>query len=157
MSDAPATPSPRAATGATGGIELAPGVRTAETSLRFQTARGGGPGGQNVNKLNTKVELWVPVGALQGITAAAATRLRAAAGRRLTQADEIHLTSEASRSQEGNRATVMERLREMLIAAMHEPKRRRKTKPSRAAKLRRLESKRKRGETKARRRGAGDW
>jgi ribosome-associated protein len=138
-------------------VELAPGVRIAESSLRFQTARSGGPGGQNVNKLNTKVELWVPVGALQGLGDAAATRLRSAAGRRLTQADEIHLTSETSRSQETNRATVMERLRELLVAAMHEPKKRRKTRPSRAAKLRRLESKRKRGETKARRRGSGEW
>jgi ribosome-associated protein len=97
------------------------------------------------------------VAALQGLTHNALARLRVAAGRRLTQADEIHLTSEASRSQEGNRDAVMERLREMLIAAMHEPKKRRKTKPSRASKLRRLESKRQRGETKARRRGAGEW
>ena len=139
------------------GIEVAPGITIAGESLRFQTARSGGPGGQNVNKLNTKVELWVPVAALQGLSPTAATRLRAAAGRRLTQGDEIHLTSEASRSQETNRATVMERLRELLVAAMHEPKKRRKTKPSRAAKLRRLESKRKRGETKSRRRGAGEW
>ena len=139
------------------GVELAPGVRIAEASLRFQTARSGGPGGQNVNKLNTKVELWVPVGAIQGLTGAAATRLRKAAGRRLTQGDEIHLTSEASRSQESNRATVMQRLRDMLVAAAHEPKKRRKTRPSRAAKLRRLESKRKRGETKSQRRGTGDW
>ena len=156
MADAPHIPPPPNPA-APGGVEVAPGVHIAESSLRFQTARSGGPGGQNVNKLNTKVELWVPVGALQGLSAAAATRLRAAAGRRLTQADEIHLTSGASRSQETNRATVMQRLRELLIAATHEPKKRRKTKPSRAAKQRRLESKRKRGETKARRRGGADW
>ena len=154
MSDGPPLP---LSNPAPAGLELAPGVRIAESSLRFQNARSGGPGGQNVNKLNTKVELWIPVTALQGLTGPAATRLRAAAGRRLTQNDEIHLTSEASRSQEGNRATVMERLREMLIAATHEPRKRRKTRPSRASKLRRLDSKRKRGQTKAQRRGAGDW
>jgi ribosome-associated protein len=135
-----------------GGIEVGPGVRVLEPSLRFQFARSGGPGGQNVNKLNTKAELWVPINALHGLTHRALDRLRALAGRRLTNADELHLTAETERSQESNRAAVLERLRELIVQAKHEPKPRKKTKPSYGAKQRRLKSKKHRGEIKAGRR-----
>jgi ribosome-associated protein len=140
------------------GDEVAPGVRVLPSAMRFQFARSGGPGGQNVNKLNTKAELWVPLGALVGMSGRALGRLRTLAGRRLTNAGEIHITAETERSQESNRAAVMERLRQLLIEAMHEPKPRRKTKPSKASKRRRLEAKKKRSEVKSRRSGgAGDW
>ncbi len=136
-------------------IELAPGVRARSSDLRFQFSRSGGPGGQNVNKVNTKAELWLSVNALMGLSHRARYRLESQAGRRLTTAGEIHIASETERTQEGNRAEVMRRLRELLIAAMHESKPRRKTKPSRASKERRLNSKRRRGEIKAGRRGGG--
>ncbi len=148
MSDAPPDPPP-----ALPGIELAPGVTIIPAGLRLQYARSGGPGGQNVNKINSKAELWMSVALLAGITDAAMNRLRAMAGKRLTQNDELHLAAETSRSQEQNRAIVFQRLREMILSAMREPKRRRKTRPSRASKQRRLESKRKRSEIKSRRRG----
>ncbi len=138
-----------------GGIELAPGVTVPRDALRLQYARSGGPGGQNVNKLNTKAEIWVSVGALRGLRESAVTRLRGAAGSRLTKGDEIHIVSESERSQEGNRQEVMDRLRELIVAAKAEPKRRKKTKPSAGAKRRRIESKKRRGEIKAQRRG--DW
>jgi ribosome-associated protein len=138
------------------GLELAPGVRAPLGAVRFQYARSGGPGGQNVNKLNTKAELWVPVAALQGLTGRAAARLRLAAGKRLTQADEIHLSAESERSQEGNRQAVLQRLREMIVHAQREPKVRKRTKPSRAARQRRLDAKRHRSEIKAGRRGHAD-
>jgi ribosome-associated protein len=138
------------------GIELAPGVRVAEDDLRLQYARGGGPGGQNVNKLNTKAELWVPVAAMIGLTDRAKERLAGMAGHRLTLAGEIHLSSDTQRTQAANREEVFQRLRELIISAMHEPKRRRKTKPSRASKLRRLEGKKRRGEVKAKRRYGGE-
>jgi ribosome-associated protein len=121
--------------------------------MRFQFARSGGPGGQNVNKLNTKAELWVPLAALSGLGVRAAARLRTLAGRRLTSNDELHLTAETERTQEGNRSAVLERLRHLLLEALHEPKPRRKTKPTRGSKKRRLESKRRRSEVKSRRRG----
>jgi ribosome-associated protein len=140
------------------GEEVAPGVRVAPGAMRFQFARSGGPGGQNVNKLNTKAELWVPLAAMSGLGERAMARLRALAGRRLTTADEIHIVAETERTQEGNRTAVLERLRQLVLEARHEPKPRRKTKPSKAAKRRRLEAKRKRSEVKSRRRGgAGDW
>ena len=137
--------------------ELLPGVVVPESALRYQFARSGGPGGQNVNKLNTKAELWVPVAAITGLSERAVARLRALAGKRLTAADEIHLTAETERTQEGNRTAVLDRLRQLLLRAMHEPKPRRKTKPSRASKQRRLESKRRRSEVKSGRRGTGKW
>ena len=144
---------PPAAQPPAGAQELAPGVHVAASALRFQFARSGGPGGQNVNKLNTKAELWVPLAALVGLTDRAAARLRTLAGRRLTGSDEIHITAETERTQEGNRSAVLERLRQLLLQALHEPKARRKTKPTRGSRKRRLESKRRRSEVKSRRRG----
>jgi ribosome-associated protein len=140
------------------GVEVAPGVRVPASALRFQYARSGGPGGQNVNKVNTKAELWVPLTALTALSGRALARLRASAGRRLTAAGEVHIASDAERTQEANRASVLERLRELLVAAMHEPKARRKTKPSRAAKQRRLDQKKRRSDVKSKRRsGPGEW
>ena len=151
MPDSPTNP-PR---GDAAGIELAPGVTVPRDALRLQFARSGGPGGQNVNKLNTKAEIWVPIGAIRGLRDSAVARLRASAGSRLTKADELHLVSESERSQEGNRQDVMDRLRDMVVRAKVEPKRRKKTKPSASAKRKRLESKKRRGEIKAQRRG--EW
>ena len=154
-SDSPPNPTPGDSGGGSAGIELAPGVTIARDALRLQYARSGGPGGQNVNKLNTKAEIWVPVTALRGLRETAIARLRASAGSRLTKGDEIHIVSESERSQEGNRQDVMDRLRELIVQAKVEPKRRRKTKPSAGAKRKRLESKKRRGEIKAQRRG--EW
>ncbi len=133
---------------------MAPGVVAPPGLLRLQYSRGGGPGGQNVNKLNTKAELWVHVESLVGLRAGAKVRLRVLAGSRLTLADEIHLSADAQRSQEANRQSVLERLRELIVQAKVEPKIRRKTKPSKAAKQRRLEHKRRRSRIKAHRRAA---
>ena len=138
--------------------EILPGVRIPDSAMRFQFARSGGPGGQNVNKLNTKAELWVPLSSIIGLSERAIERLKAIAGRRLTIAGEIHITSETERTQEGNRTAVVDRLRALLAAAVHEPKKRRKTKPSKASKRRRLESKRRKSEIKSgRRSGPKEW
>ena len=153
MPDLPPNPIPNGS--GVGGVEIAPGVTIARDALRLQYARSGGPGGQNVNKLNTKAEIWVPISAIRGLREGAVARLRTTAGNRLTKGDEIHLVAEGERSQEGNRLDVMERLREMVVRAKVEPKRRRKTKPSASAKRKRLESKKRRGEIKAQRRG--EW
>ncbi len=137
-------------------VEIAPGVRAAETGLRLQFARGGGPGGQNVNKLNTKVELWVQLRAIDGLSESALRRLAQFAGRRLTRANEIHLSSDQRRSQQANRQDVFDRLRELVVKAQTEPKRRRKTRPTRASRERRLAGKRRRSEIKSHRRGPSD-
>lgn len=153
MSDQPIHPAPRASESVSGTIPIAPGVFARAGGVRIQYSRSGGPGGQNVNKVNSKAELWLKIDSITGMTARAIERLRALAGNRITQQDEIHLRSETERSQESNRQEVLDRLREMVVAAKVEPKIRRKTKPSKGAERRRLQSKRLRSQTKAKRGG----
>jgi ribosome-associated protein len=133
-------------------IELAPGVFAPPDAVRLQFSRSGGPGGQNVNKLNTKAELWVTLDAIIGLQSDAHARLAKLAGNRLTAAGEIHFVAETSRRQEGNREAVLERLREMIVQAKVRPRPRRKTKPTRGSRERRIQSKRRRSEVKSTRR-----
>ena len=133
-----------------------PTARVAESAVRVQTSRSGGPGGQSVNKLASAVEIWVPVTAIEGLDEHAQARLRALAGvARLTKDDEVHLRAEDTRSQRDNRTIVLDRLAELVGRALVRPKRRKKTRPSRASKQRRIDAKKQRGETKALRRGVG--
>jgi ribosome-associated protein len=138
-------------------VELAPGVHVPATALRIRFARSGGPGGQNVNKLNTKAELWVPLDEIVGMDEAARLRLRTAAGKRLTRDDVLHISAQTERTQERNRQAVLDRLRALIAQALIAPKPRKRTKPSKTAKRRRLEAKRHRGQVKASRRSALDW
>ena len=78
-------------------------------------------------------------------------RLRKLGGRRVTDADEIHIICDTHRSQQANRQGVLDRLRELLVQASREPKPRRKIKPSKAAKRRRLEAKKRRSAVKSNR------
>lgn len=133
-------------------FDLPGGVTVLPAAVRFSFARSGGPGGQNVNKLNTKAELWVALGGIAGLTPAAFGRLRALAGKRVTAAGEIHLTAETERSQEANRQSAIAKLRDLIARALVEPKPRRKTRPSAASRRRRIESKRRRSEIKSNRR-----
>ena len=134
------------------GVEVAPRVTVPESGLRLQYARSSGPGGQNVNKVNTKAELWVTVAALVGLTDGARARLASLAGSRLTLAGQIHIAADNRRSQEMNRAEAFDRLRDLIVQAQHEPKRRVKRKVSKGAKRRRLDAKKRRGEIKSNRR-----
>jgi len=138
-------------------IELAPGISVPASALRFHFARSSGPGGQNVNKVNTKAQLWIAPTAIAGLTDRAMQRLKTLAGRRLTIAGEIHITADTERTQESNRQAVLERLSELVKQAMAEPKPRRKTKPSRASKQRRLDGKKIRGQIKSGRRPNQEW
>jgi ribosome-associated protein len=137
-------------------IELAPGVTVAADAVRMTASRSSGPGGQNVNKLNTRIEMWVPLEAISGLSEPARQKLIRLLGRRLTQAGEIHLSSGQSRSQEGNRHAVFERLRELIVEAQRLPRKRRPTRPTLASKQRRLKQKKQRGQIKARRRSTDD-
>lgn len=136
-----------------GAIQLAPGAWIMPDRLRLSYARSSGPGGQSVNKVNTKAELRVSVMDIQGLHDTAAARLRRLAGSRLTQDDELVIQADTSRSQRQNRMECEDRLRELLLRALTPPKPRKKTKPSKAAKERRLKAKREQSEKKSRRRG----
>ena len=139
-----------------GVIELAPGVTVPESAVRLQYSRSSGPGGQNVNKVNTRTQLWAPIAAIAGMSEAAVERLRRIAPSKVTAEGEIHIDADVERTQEGNRQAVFERLRALVAQAIKEPKRRRKTKVSRAAKAKRMNAKRQRGEVKAKRRFRGE-
>src|SRR6266404_8961829 len=101
-------------------IVLAPGVFVPESALRLQYSRSSGPGGQNVNKVNTRVQLWVPLAAITGLSERALHRLHDLAGSRLTLAGELHIAAETERTQERNRQAVLDRLRELISSAARE-------------------------------------
>jgi ribosome-associated protein len=141
-----------------GGVELARGVRVPGDAVSVAFSRSSGPGGQNVNKLSTRAELRVALAdlAAAGMHPAAVQRLRGLAGSRVTRDDVLILVSQAHRSQEMNRQDAFDKLRELIERAQVVPKARRKTKPSKAAKRRRVDEKRRRGDVKARRQGRLD-
>ena len=114
-----------------------------------------GPGGQNVNKVATAVQLRLDVFALR-LTPPVYHRLKALAGTRMNARGEIVLTARNHRTQEANRTDARARLVEMLEAAQREPKIRAKSRLNRIGKEARLQSKKKHGTTKANR-GKVDW
>jgi ribosome-associated protein len=119
-----------------------------ESEYTLSYVRSPGPGGQNVNKVASACELRFYVAGTSLLDDAGKHRLRLLAGRRLNQADEIVLEAHRHRGQEANRKDAIERLEQMIIQARHVPKPRKKTRPSRAAKARRLEGKRQRKDVK---------
>jgi len=139
------------------GIEIAPNLVLPEDALHFQYSRSSGPGGQNVNKVNTRAELWIAIRSLAILPPYALTRLRSIAGKRITREDELHLVAQIERTQEGNRTALLDKLRELIREALAAPKPRRSTKPSKGSRRRRVEAKKRRSEIKSHRRGAGDW
>lgn len=137
-------------------IELAPGAWVHENDLAFTFARSGGPGGQSVNKLNTKAILRVRPDAIEGLNDEAQARLRRLGKRWLSSDDELVIQAESERTQRSNRQACIDRLSEIVNRAMNPPKKRKPTKPSQAAKERRLAQKKELSEKKQRRRRSGD-
>lgn len=130
-------------------------VRLRWDQVRITASRSSGPGGQNVNKVSTKVEVRVPVWAL-GLEPWALDRLRTLAGRRMTEAGELVITEDGSRSQSANRAEAIERLRVLVRQAITRPRARVKTKPTKGSQRRRIEGKKRTGEVKKMRRRPND-
>lgn len=133
-----------------GSVRLAIGVHVSASAVRMSYASSQGPGGQNVNRRATKAELRLDLDDLP-ITPAAVRRLRIRAAHLVTNNGELIIISDKYRSQARNRQACMDRLRELVAVAIIEPKKRRKTKPSRGSIERRLESKRQQSQKKGRR------
>lgn len=116
-----------------------------DRDLEFQFIRASGPGGQNVNKLSTAVQLRYDTARLPADTRA---RLQSLAGRRLNREGVLVIEAQRFRTRERNRQDAVDRLVALLRRAEQKPKPRKKTRPGPAAKKRRLEAKQKRGRTK---------
>jgi ribosome-associated protein len=119
-----------------------------ESAISEKFLAGSGPGGQNVNKVATACQLRVDVFAL-GLAPDTYRRLKALAGSKMTAAGELVILARSFRTQEANRADARARLSELIDAALIRPERRIKTKPSKAAKAKRVDSKKARSTIKA--------
>jgi ribosome-associated protein len=137
-------------------LSVTPGIVIADEELEWKFIRSSGPGGQNVNKVSSAVQLRFLLPLNTTLSAAAKNRLRRLAGQKLIDDGSILIQARSERSQERNRQEALGRLGALIQAALIEPKIRKKTKPTRASKERRIDSKKRRGSTK-RERGGKSW
>ena len=137
-------------------LRVPPNIQIPADELQFTFVRSAGPGGQNVNKVNTKAVLRWAVTTSPSLSESVRSRFLAHYGSRLTNGGELIISSQRFRDQSRNRADCLERLQTMLATVAIAPKRRRKTRPSRSSVERRLEGKQKRSERKQQRRGVDE-
>ncbi len=136
-------------------IRITPSIQLNDEEVELAFIRSSGPGGQNVNKVSTAVQLRFDVSRSPSLPAEVKQRLIRQAGRRLTAEGVLTIEARQYRSQERNRQAAMQRLVRLIQQATVPPKPRQKTKPSQAAILRRLDTKRKRSAIKRMRQDRG--
>jgi ribosome-associated protein len=135
---------------------ITPELALADEEFEWKFIRSSGPGGQNVNKVASAVQLRFLLPWNTSLPVAARNRLRRLAGQKLVDDGTILIRASSERSQEQNRREALEKLAELVRAALVEPKVRKKTRPTRASKERRIDSKKRRGSTKQGR-GTRSW
>jgi ribosome-associated protein len=136
-----------------GTIEIDDELSLPEEELTFTTSRSGGPGGQNVNKLETRVTLRFDLAGSPSLSDEQKARLRERLATRITRSGVLHVTAQKHRTQAANREAAQVRFAELLREALREEAPRKKTRIPRAVSRRRVEEKKRRGQRKQERSG----
>lgn len=123
-------------------------VRVPDRALTVRAVRASGPGGQNVNKVATKIDLRVDLDAIEGISEPALARLKALCRHRLDADGRLMVSSQTERNQARNLEDALDRVRGLVAAALREPHARKASRPSKASRERRLETKKRRSALK---------
>jgi ribosome-associated protein len=137
-------------------LRIDPHVTIPAEDLDWRAVRSSGPGGQNVNKVASKVELRLRVARTRALDEATKARLRALPSVRLDAAGDVIVTSQLTRDQGRNLSDALDKLRRLIVRALHRPRPRRPTRPSARATERRLGAKQRRGVLKRQRSGRDD-
>jgi ribosome-associated protein len=130
------------------GLRISDGILIPLSELQFQAIRAQGAGGQNVNKVSSAIHLRFDIAASAALPDACKERLLAKRDHRITADGVVVIKAQQHRRQEQNKTAALERLRELIASSLLTPKPRRPTKPTRASKERRLESKQRRAALK---------
>lgn len=129
-------------------IPITENISIDEQELEWEFVRSSGPGGQNVNKVSTAVQLRFDVKHSPSLPGEVKERLKRLAGRRMTRRGHLIIEAHRYRYQERNREDALKRLKHLIAKAAQKPKTRKKTQPTLGSKLERLETKRRRGDKK---------
>lgn len=129
-------------------IEIEDGLEIPEREIEFRTSTSSGPGGQNVNRVETRVTLLFDVGASETLDEEQKEKVRDHLATRINKAGVLRVTSQRHRTQSANRKAAEAKFADLIAQALEEEKKRKRTRPTKASKRRRLKKKRRRGEIK---------